>query len=153
MGSVTTGWKIVRHANRVIKDIEIASRKRMIQAVHVVRNEELRLLRGTRSGKTYKVPGTKREYKASKPGEPPATATGRMRGNVITDVVGTLRGIEGRVGFPGVAVKGGSGYSAGDSMKYPAILDDKTRLNRPHLTKAFENTRNQVAGLLSRRWF
>ena len=39
------------------------------------------VLRGQRSGRTYRVPGTKRFYTASAPGEPPAVRTGAFRGS------------------------------------------------------------------------
>lgn len=39
------------------------------------------VLRGQRSGRTYRVPGTRRNYTASAPGEPPAVRTGAFRGS------------------------------------------------------------------------
>lgn len=38
-------------------------------------------LSGQRSGRTYRVPGTRQFYTASAPGEPPASRTGQLREN------------------------------------------------------------------------
>lgn len=44
-----------------------------------LRNAALKVLRGRRSGRVYRIPGTKRTYRASAPGEPPAVRTGLFR--------------------------------------------------------------------------
>ena len=44
-----------------------------------VRNATMYVLRGQRHGHTYRVPGTKRTYTASAPGEAPANRTGVFR--------------------------------------------------------------------------
>lgn len=67
--------------------------KRSYTAANELRNAALNVLRGQRSGKRYKVPGTYRRqrdktdgkmkrgryYTASAPGEPPAVRTGAFR--------------------------------------------------------------------------
>jgi hypothetical protein len=54
-------------------------RSRGTRAVNALRNAELRVLRGKRSGKVYKKPFSKATYRASAPGEPPARRTGNLR--------------------------------------------------------------------------
>lgn len=50
------------------------------RAVNALRNAELRVLKGQRSGKVYRKPYTKTAtYTASAPGEPPARRTGNLR--------------------------------------------------------------------------
>lgn len=49
------------------------------RAVNQLRNAELEVLRGQRSGKVYRKPFSKATYRASAPGEPPARRTGNLR--------------------------------------------------------------------------
>lgn len=63
---------------------------RGVRAVNALRNAELEVLKGQRSGKVYRKPHTKHAtYTASAPGEPPARRTGALRlhwnGQVKTD--------------------------------------------------------------------
>lgn len=51
------------------------------RAVNAIRNAELEVLRGKRSGRVYRKPHTKSHYTASAPGEPPARRTGNLRLN------------------------------------------------------------------------
>ena len=53
--------------------------QRTYRASNELRNASLYVLRGTRSGKVYRVPNTGKTYKASAPGEPPAVRTGAFR--------------------------------------------------------------------------
>ena len=91
--------KVKIYTEKVNKAVDDIATKRMHQAVNVLRNQTLETLSGNRSGRTYKVPGTNRTYKASSPGEPPAQATAELRqsikgtvnskGSKITGTVGT----------------------------------------------------------------
>jgi hypothetical protein len=56
---------------------EVASRT--YRASNELRNSALRVLRGTRTGKTYRMPNSKATYTASAPGESPANRTGAFR--------------------------------------------------------------------------
>lgn len=53
---------------------------RAAAAANELRNASLEVLRGQRSGRTYKTPGGG-TYTASAPGEPPAVRTGTLRGS------------------------------------------------------------------------
>lgn len=61
---------------------------RGVRAVNAIRNAELEVLKGQRSGKTYRKYPFRSTYTASAPGEPPARRTGNLRmhwnGNVKT---------------------------------------------------------------------
>ena len=48
-------------------------------AANELRNAELEVNRGQRGGRMYTVPGTKKKYQASAPGQPPAVRTGAFR--------------------------------------------------------------------------
>ncbi|MDP2365067.1 MAG: HK97 gp10 family phage protein, partial [Ignavibacteria bacterium] len=104
------------------------------------RTEVLTTLSGTRSGRTYFVPGTKKTYTASSPGEPPASVTGRLRGSVKTSVEGKGGGLTGKVGTP---------------LPYGKKLEFGTRkmLPRPWLRISFDKSIEAVKQILSRKWF
>lgn len=59
--------------------ISIGMRSRGYRAANELRNASQLVLRGQRSGRRYRVPGTRRHYTASAPGEPPAVRTGAFR--------------------------------------------------------------------------
>lgn len=52
---------------------------RGVRAVNVIRNAELEVLKGQRTGRVYRKPFRKATYTASAPGEPPARRTGNLR--------------------------------------------------------------------------
>lgn len=52
---------------------------RGVRAVNAIRNAELRVLKGQRSGRVYRKPFSRATYTASAPGEPPARRTGNLR--------------------------------------------------------------------------
>ena len=76
-----------------VEDIKKQVEARSYEAANTLRNSALNILRGSRSGRVYKVPGTfKRQrdkisgkmkngryYTASAPGEPPAARTSTFR--------------------------------------------------------------------------
>ena len=61
---------------------------RATRGINAIRNAELDVLKGERSGRVYKKPGGG-TYRASSPGEPPARRTGNLRlnwsGNIETE--------------------------------------------------------------------
>lgn len=62
---------------------------RGVRSINAIRNAELEVLKGQRSGKVYKKYPYKSSYRASAPGEPPARRTGNLRmhwnGNVKSE--------------------------------------------------------------------
>lgn len=96
-----TGAAIQEKIERKVEGIGRQATRRGIQAVNALRNAELEVLKGERSGRVYKKPGTygkraskkTRElmkdyghklgggqlYRASAPGEAPARRTGNLR--------------------------------------------------------------------------
>lgn len=73
-----------------VENINRKVMSRGVRAVNELRNAELRVLKGQRNGKVYRVPYTKKAtYTASAPGEPPARRTGSLRlhwnGQVISE--------------------------------------------------------------------
>lgn len=62
-----------------IQIIKQEMERRSYSGANELRNAALLILRGQGSGRLYRVPGTKRKYQASAPGEPPAMRTGIFR--------------------------------------------------------------------------
>ena len=62
-----------------LKGVQKEVSQRAYRASNELRNASLYVLRGARSGKTYRVPNTGKKYKASAPGEPPAFRSGTFR--------------------------------------------------------------------------
>lgn len=63
----------------VNQTITLGMRSRAYRVANELRNASQEVLRGQRSGRTYRVPGTRRRYTASAPGESPANRTGAFR--------------------------------------------------------------------------
>lgn len=64
-----------------VKKVNREAASRGTRAVNAIRNAELEVLRGKRSGRVYRKPHTKSHYTASAPGESPARRTGNLRLN------------------------------------------------------------------------
>ena len=64
-----------------VKKVNREAASRGMRAVNAIRNAELEVLSGKRSGRVYRKPHTKSHYTASAPGEPPARRTGSLRLN------------------------------------------------------------------------
>ena len=62
-----------------LRKIGMEMRKRSARASEELKNTELRVLRGQRSGAQYKKSFKSTRYTASAPGEPPAVRTGKLR--------------------------------------------------------------------------
>lgn len=92
-------------------------------------------LRGSRSGRVYKVPGTQREYTASAPGESPASRLGDLR----TSYKFIVKKSEALIGTP---------------LHYAVDLEHGTRkmAPRPHLQKAFNKNRQRILSHLRGEW-
>lgn len=78
--SETASYVIEHSCEEVVDKITKQMQSRSFRATTELRNAELRVLRGKRSGRVYRMPNTKRaHYRASAPGEPPAVRTGHYR--------------------------------------------------------------------------
>lgn len=124
-----------KEASKAISDN--ASRK-MLEAVNKVRNQTLETLSGQRSGRTYYVPGTKRTYTASSPGQPPAIATSDLFKSIKTSIEGKGDEIIGKVGT---------------DLEYGKYLEFGTKkmAARPWLKISFDKA--GVKAILGGKWF
>lgn len=109
---VTPGSVIRKVADECTEEVSQKLVSKSVRIVNVLRNNALKVLSGTRSGRQYKKPGTIRRvasnyYRASAPGEPPAVRTGMLREkwNPYVSVEGSglnariLAGIESRMPY------------------------------------------------------
>lgn len=95
------------------------------------------LLRGSRSGREYNVPGTKTTYTASAPGEPPAPRTGDLA-NSYTFSVSSPRVIVGSP-KPQAQLEYGWGHAAPRPHLRPAERNARPVLAKLMITKATED--------------
>jgi len=63
----------------IARNLSMEVRSRSASAANELTNATAFVLRGARSGRRYLIPGTRRHYTASAPGEPPAVRTGAFR--------------------------------------------------------------------------
>jgi len=131
--------KLTFHTDEVVKAIDDAQSKLMLEAVNEVRNVTLDTLSGTRSGRTYKVPGTGRTYTASAPGEPPAVATAELRQNIDTKIEAEGKTIAGYVGTDKIQGK-------------MTELGTKNIAARPWLRVSFEKAMPKIRGIFGKKW-
>lgn len=112
------------------------SRKAVEAAAIEWRNGIVQCLTGERSGKTYRRPGTKAPYRASRPGEAPASVTGRLRSSYRVRV---LSNTEAEVGSP---------------LDYAEKLEKGTSrmLPRPHIEPGFQKKRGEIENALQQNW-
>lgn len=75
----TAGRAIQVKVSEIAKDIDRQMASRAARAVTELRNAELDVLKGQRSGRVYRKYPYKSTYTASAPGEPPARRTGALR--------------------------------------------------------------------------
>lgn len=136
---MATRVKLVFHTKEVVKSLENAASKRMAEAVNAVRNQTLETLSGSRSGRTYRVPGTRRTYTASAPGQPPAVATAELRQSISTSVGGEGRTVIGHVGTDKIQGK-------------MTEFGTRNMKPRPWLRISFEEALPKVKSILSRKW-
>ena len=134
------GITFVSNLEQVMGKIDETAKARMNEAVNTVRNQVLETLSGSRSGRTYKVPGTQKTYTASAPGESPAQATGELRQSISTEVEGQGRDIVGRVGTDKIQGK-------------MTEFGTKNMAPRPWLRPSFEKREGDIKEIFIRQWF
>ena len=75
----SAGVAIRAKVSEMTKDIDRQVVSRATRALNALRNAELDVLKGQRSGRVYRKYPYKSTYTASAPGEPPARRTGALR--------------------------------------------------------------------------
>ena len=151
--------KFISKANAQIRKVDAAMLKRMKLATAELKRETLKTFQGTRSGRTYYVPGTHKSYTASAPGEAPAVATGAGKDSIREALSGSGHKIRGHVG----AAMGYAFNSATheDAARYMAMLeytgrnrDGSSRAARPWLKPSAKRANPKIKMILRMgRWF
>jgi len=117
-----------------------------IAAVHL-KSTIMRTLTGNRSGRVYTVPGSKRRYRASAPGEPPASRFGDLR-RAISFRVNKRK----REAFVGPRILG----EAPPRKQYPLLLELGSPggkiLPRPYMAPSFEIAKARIIRILKDDW-
>lgn len=85
----SAGQQVQAKVNQMSANINRQVLSRGTRAVNEMRNAELEVLRGQRSGKKYTKYPYRSTYTASAPGEPPASRTGNLRMHWSGDVRGS----------------------------------------------------------------
>lgn len=139
--------QFVHEIDQITDSIKQQMERRSFLAANELRNASQLVLRGQRSGRSYRVPGTKRRYTASAPGEPPAVRTGIFRmswqptakvvyGSYISRIESEARTDNGR-------------YNLGD------ILEEGTSrmAPRPYKDRILEKAEPEIYKIYSKNYF
>lgn len=79
MSSGKASIEIEKSCKNITDSVAQEFKSRGVRASNELMNAKNLILRGSRSGRTYRVPGTRKTYTASAPGEAPAVRTGTYR--------------------------------------------------------------------------
>lgn len=139
MASSKTRVRVVSNRAVVVEAVRRAMKAKVYaMGKSVEKHLKTQVLSGARTGRWYRVPGTNRMYRASKPGEAPATRLGDLKRSYRT---GPLREEPGRISV-----------QVGSPLKYAPILEDEASLNRPHLEPAVKLAEPEIAQVLRGDW-
>ena len=130
----TAGRQVQMRVSAVASGINQQAASRGARGVNAMRNAELEVLRGQRSGRVYRKYPFKSRYTASAPGEPPARRSGNLRLHW-----------NGRVWSSGTCI-----YLVLESgEKYAGYLEEGTRkmAARPFMDKIAEKAQPEVAAI------
>lgn len=114
------GGRLKITVDRVVEGIGRQTVSKGTRAVNAIRNAELDVLKGARSGRVYKKPHSRATYTASAAGEAPARRTGALRlnwngavrsGNAIGGNVKITAELESKQNYSGILENGTSKMS------------------------------------------
>jgi len=131
--------KLKLNTKELFQKLDQEAPKKMFEAATEVRNTVLQTLSGARSGRTYRVPGTQRNYTASAPGQAPATVTSELRQSIQASVEGKGRSVLGKV-------------KATARHALPLEFGTRRMAARPFLKPSFEKSLDAIRRILTRKW-
>ena len=121
---------------RCVRKINRQTLSRARRAANALRNAELKVLKGQRSGKIYRKPFSRATYRASAPGEAPARRPGALRLSFVPYVESygdrdcTIKaGIESGMDYAEILEKG-SGRMAPRPYREPILEKAKPEIER-----------------------
>lgn len=135
MSRVVVKGRLMEIVEDINEEVQNQMGSRAYRAANELRNSALLVLRGQRSGRRYKVPGTKKYYTASAPGEPPAARTGLFRirwqpethvvfGSYISRITNDVRTDNGKYTLGDILENGTPGGQMAPRPHHDKILDD-----------------------------
>lgn len=129
--------RVESHIPQVVGVVQSKINAKVYAMGTTVRNKTLtEVLVGQRYGRWYRVPGTKRMYRASQPGEPPATRLGDLRRSYrVGKVTGTALDTQVQVG---------------SHLPYAPILEEQ--MDRRHLSVALDLAKPDIEAILRGDW-
>lgn len=132
--------KFNSNLSNVLRAFERECGTKLTAAGHAGRGKVLEKLSGPRSGATYPVPGTSRDYTASAPGEAPAQRTGRLRQSYEVSQV--------------THEAGRQKIEVGSRLAYAVMLERGTSrmAPRPHLEPAMREAESEIRQIFSSDW-
>ena len=129
---------------KTIKKINREVVSRAPRASNALRNAELNVLTGQRSGKVYRKPHSKSYYTASAPGEPPARRTGNLRLSFGPFVETKVAGDKSTVIISGIK----------SNVNYADILEEgRGMARRPYRERIIEKARPEIERIYSEPFF
>jgi len=120
--------RLIKKFNKLPELVQIAVKRELVVAGKIVESMAKQLMTSPKSGRTYRKPGTKQKYIASRPGEAPAVRVGDLFKDVISQRTVTRTAL----GFK---------VDVGTNTDYGAILENDK--NRPWLEPALIITKNE----------
>lgn len=134
---------------KTVEEFEDLLYARAVKSGEHLRDEIVKKLSGSGSGKTYTVPGTSTSHRASAPGEPPAKLTGWLANNVETKTERDKRVIDTYVGIRG----GPDGVPYARRLEYGFHgKDDKGRTYnqapRPYFEPAYHEQKGEIKRII-----
>lgn len=132
---ITLEW----HGEKVSKRIRDEATLRVTRAGEHLRTSVLETLSGSRHGRRYRVPGTRRFYTASAPGEPPAVRLGRLRQSIRAKVEKRRAEVSSSVGTD---LDYGDYLERGTSRMAP----------RPWLKRTFDEQQDELERIITEKW-
>jgi len=150
--------KFISKARRQISRMDAVMLKRMKMATAELKAETLKTFRGTRTGRTYYVPNTHKQYTASAPGEPPAVATEAGKSSIREALSGSGHKVRGHVGSAFGYAFNPSTHK--DAAEYMSMLefegrnrDGSRRAARPWLRPSAKRAQPAIKKILRSKWF
>jgi HK97 gp10 family phage protein len=152
------GVVYISHLDEVLDKLDKTAAQRMTKAVMAVQEEAFKLTSRPGQGREYYVPGFRRKYRASTPGNPPAQASGILHKTIKWQVNKDGADIEGLVGSEqkyAKAVEYGSHHPMSASLKSgeKVTLGGYYVAPRPWLRPAFEKSEEKVKQIFTEEWF